>query len=179
MPPPPLPHPDFSHVSTFSNIPNCTDSIWGRSPRVASSTSPSSFLSLPLFHQAREYRFEIVSIGGLRIRIFINATQRKIRRIDSVILLSEESRIEIFLFFTLSFQFATKIESNRIETRVRFPREEWLKSWDWRQTRFTSMRASSPAWVCCASTFTQLLSLSLSLRVVAGSLSSSPPGLPL
>lgn len=163
MPPPPLPHPDFSHVSTFSNIPNCTDSIWGRSPRVASSTSPSSFLSLPLFHQAREYRFEIVSIGGLRIRIFINATQRKIRRIDSVILLSEESRIEIFLFFYsfFSVRHKNRIESNRNESP--FPERGMVKIVGLApNTFYEHARVVPGVGLLCVDLYPTALSLSLS-----------------
>lgn len=64
---------DFSHVSTFSNIPNCTDSIWG--PSEASSTSPSfPVSSLPFAHPLQFLR-NLASIDReYRNRHFSNST---------------------------------------------------------------------------------------------------------
>lgn len=180
MPPPPLPHPDFSHVSTFSNIPNCTDSIWGRSPRVASSTSPSSFLSLPPLSPGSR-----VSIRDSIDRRSSNSNfhQRNAKK-DSTNRFSHfafrriTNRNFSFFYSFFSVRHKNRIESNRNESP--FPERGMVKIVGLApNTFYEHARVVPGVGLLCVDLYPTALSLSLSLRVVAGSLSSSPPGLPL
>lgn len=149
------------------------------SPCVASSTSPSSFPALSLFRQLLEYRFDSIerrkfdsgrgtierenSTNRISIPLLFSVSGADVwfstgETIDR----SSNAKIRTLDYFSFLFSVsgfhAVRVEfaEKRIESLANWPMVKIVGNTNWRQTRFTSMRASFPcsAWVCCASTFT-------------------------
>lgn len=161
------------------------------SPCVASSTSPSSFPALSLFRQLLEYRFDSIErrdssnstpVGArsnvkiqrieFRFRCFsrfreqTSGFQPERRSIDQV--MQKFEHLITFRFFSPcldSTQFASNSPKNESNHSANWPMVKIVGNTNWRQTRFTSMRASFPVLgvgLLCVDLYLTALSLSLS-----------------